>query len=226
MNMAEFFSGSGQMAEVFEENGHETFTTDIEKDYFPSLAKDIMALSLSDLPFRPDIVWASVPCNRFSVASIGRSWTGGKGAYTPKNDETRKALAILERTIMLISQIRPKYWFIENPRGVMRKVIEPFFIKYGLEFKRHSVTYCQYGDNRMKPTDIWTNCNTWKPRPMCKNGDSCHVAAPRGAKTGTQGLKGSYERSIVPRELCEEIVEACEVIGEKEAFKVKQMVLV
>lgn len=22
---------------------------------------------------------------------------------------------------------------------------------------RYTVTYCQYGDNRMKPTDIWTN---------------------------------------------------------------------
>ena len=33
-----------------------------------------------------------------------------------------------------------------------------------------------------------------------------HESARRGAKTGTQGLKGNYERSKVPKELCEEIL--------------------
>ena len=60
----------------------------------------------------------------------------------------------------------------------------------------------------MKPTDIWTNCRLWIPRPMCKNGDSCHVSAPRGAKTGTQGLKGAIERGVIPPELFNEIFEA------------------
>ena len=78
---------------------------------------------------------------------------------------------------------------------------------------RATVTYCQYGDTRMKPTDIWTNhldsplfSKGWKPRPICKNGDNCHVSAPRGSQTGTQGLKDNYERSKVPYELCKEIL--------------------
>ena len=37
------------------------------------------------------------------------------------------------------------------------------------EFERYTVWYCKYGDDRAKPTDIWTNSKTWKPRPMCKN---------------------------------------------------------
>ena len=45
---------------------------------------------------------------------------------------------------------------------------------------------------------------------MCKNGDPCHVSAPRGSKTGTQGLKGSIERSKIPQKLCEHIVDICE----------------
>jgi hypothetical protein len=49
-----------------------------------------------------------------------------------------------------------------------------------------------------------------KFKPMCKNGSPCHAAAPRGAKTGTQGLKGSKERSVIPSELCQHIVEICE----------------
>ena len=81
---------------------------------------------------------------------------------------------------------------------------------------RHTVTYCQYeldkptNERRMKPTDIWTNHPQPNFKPMCKNGDSCHVSAPRGAKTGTQGLKGSKERSVIPRMLCEHIVYICE----------------
>ena len=35
---------------------------------------------------------------------------------------------------------------------------------------RYTVTYCQYGDNRMKPTDIWTNHPEPKFLPMCHNG--------------------------------------------------------
>lgn len=73
---------------------------------------------------------------------------------------------------------------------------------------RHTVTYCQYGDTRMKPTDIWTNNKSWTPKPACKNGSPCHVAAPRGSRTGTQGLKGNYERSVIPKPLCEEVIES------------------
>ena len=45
---------------------------------------------------------------------------------------------------------------------------------------------------------------------MCKNGNLCHISAPRGSKTGTQGLKGNMERSVVPRDLCLEIIKLCE----------------
>lgn len=61
----------------------------------------------------------------------------------------------------------------------------------------------------MKPTDIWTNSTTWIPKPACKNGDKCHVAAPRGSRTGTQGVKGAYNRSKIPEQLCEEIIQSC-----------------
>ena len=46
--------------------------------------------------------------------------------------------------------------------------------------------------------------------PRCKNGDPCHESAPRGSKTGTQGLKNSKERSRIPDALCDYIVELCQ----------------
>lgn len=41
---------------------------------------------------------------------------------------------------------------------------------------------------------------------MCRNGDGCHEAAPRGSKTGTQGRTNAVERSVIPKGLCEHIV--------------------
>lgn len=75
---------------------------------------------------------------------------------------------------------------------------------------RYTTTYCQYGDTRMKPTDIWTNIPDPGFKDPCHNGDKCHEAAPRGSKTGTQGLKGSKERARIPEQLCDYIAKICE----------------
>lgn len=75
---------------------------------------------------------------------------------------------------------------------------------------------CQYeqdkpvSQRRMKPTDIFTNHPNPKFKPPCKNGDPCHVAAPRGSRTGTQGIKGSILRSVIPHDLCYHIATICE----------------
>ena len=75
---------------------------------------------------------------------------------------------------------------------------------------RYTVTYCQYGDTRMKPTDIWTNAIDPGFKPPCNYRDTCHVAAPRGSRSGTQGIKGFRNKAIIPDALCEHIVEICE----------------
>lgn len=43
-----------------------------------------------------------------------------------------------------------------------------------------------------------------------KTNKQCHERAPRGAKTGTQGLKGAKARAVIPHELCKHIVKICE----------------
>ena len=76
-------------------------------------------------------------------------------------------------------------------------------------YNRHTVTYCQYGDTRMKPTDIWTNHPDPQFKPACHNGDPCHTRASRGAKTGTQGLDGAIERARIPDKFCDHIADIC-----------------
>ena len=138
------------------------------------------------------------------MASIGSHWTGGKGAYIPKSETSKLGIHLLKKTLEIIDHFDPRFYFIENPRGVMRKM------QCLQNIKRHTVTYCQYGDTRMKPTDIWTNSQLWVPKKKCKNGDQCHEAALRGSKTGTQGKVSAYERSKIPMQLCTEILKSCD----------------
>ena len=185
MNTVELFCGLKSFSNVAKALGHDTFTVDIDDKFSPNLCRDILQLRGKELPEDIDVLWASPPCETFSIASCGHHWHPDK---TPKTEAANIGLQILERTIYFIYLLKPKIWFIENPRGLMRKKIDEFFNKYGVTANRYTVTYCQYGDTRMKPTDIWTNA-VMNFKPMCKNGDKCHEAAPRGSKTGTQGIK-------------------------------------
>lgn len=209
MKILELFAGSRSIGKEAEKLGYEVFSSDIEQFGGIDYVEDILKFDYSKVPFTPDVIWASPPCTGFSVASIGSHWTGGKGAYIPKSETSKLGLKLLDKTIEIIQYYTEKnpnlVWFIENPRGLMRKM--PQMSGYYMEEHRRTITYCQYGDTRMKPTDIWTN-SKWIPREKCKNGDKCHISAPRGSKTGTQGLKGDYERSKIPPELCKEVLKS------------------
>ena len=200
MKVLELFAGSKSFASAAASLGHTTYTSDYDDEFDCDYTVDILEFDITMLPWKPDVIWASPPCESFSVASIGHHWGPNR---TPKSDGSKHGLAMLNKTIEIIEQLQPKYYFIENPRGMMRKMD----IMQGHPF-RHTVTYCQYGDTRMKPTDIWTNCPYWKPKPKCYNGAPCHVAAPRGSSTGTQGIATYFDRSRVPDELCTEILTA------------------
>ncbi len=173
------------------------------------LYADVLTVTAADILARfgqPDVIWASPDCTTYSIAAIShhRRRNPETGNLDPVSEYARFCDAVNQHVLQLIHELQPRCWFIENPRGGMRKMV------WMQGLPRYTVTYCQYGDTRMKPTDIWTNHPAPHFRPMCKNGDSCHEKAPRGSKTGTQGLKGSKERSIIPEALCKHIVAICE----------------
>ena len=209
MKVLELFAGTRSIGKAFEEKGHEVFSVEWEKSFENiDLYKDIYELSAKEIldKFgRPDVIWASPDCSSYSIAAISHHRKREEnGNLAPVSEYAKFCDRVNQHTLNLIMTLSPKYWFIENPRGGMRKMD----FMHGLPM--YTVTYCQYGDTRMKPTDIWTNHPDPKFKPMCKNGDPCHEKAPRGSRTGTQGLNGSKERSVIPVELCRHIVKICE----------------
>jgi hypothetical protein len=215
----ELFAGSRSFGKAAEKKGMEVFSCDLEPFENIDYVGDILDFDVDQVPFIPDMIWASPPCTFFSVASIGHHWNKD---HTPKTENALLGVRIVKKTLQIIEhfqKLNPNLvFFIENPRGKLRK------LSFMQHMDRATVWYCQYGDDRAKPTDIWTNNLVsvmnpvgWNPRPQCFNGNkSCHhESAPRGSKTGTQGRTGSYERSKIPPGLCEEIVESVLIKEEK-----------
>ena len=211
MKVLELFAGTRSISKAFEARGHQTFSVEWSKDFDNiSLYADIGTLKASDIIKLcggiPDVIWASPDCATFSVAAISTHRRKNKdtGSLEPISDYAKFCDDVDRNVLKLIDELKPRFWFIENPRGGMRKM------EWMQDRPRYTVTYCQYGERRMKPTDIWTNHPNPQFKPPCKNGDTCHEAAPRGARTGTQGLKDSREKAIIPEALCNHIVSICE----------------
>ena len=210
MRVLELFAGTRSIGKAFEKHGHKVYSIEWDKDFenidwYEDIGK-ITAQDIIDRFGHPDVIWASPDCTSFSIAAIShhRRKNPETGNLDPVSDYAKFCDNVDQHVLDLILELKPKYWFIENPRGGMRKMT------WMQGLPRYTVTYCQYGDTRMKPTDIWTNHPNPKFKPPCHNGDPCHEPAPRGSKTGTQGLKGSIDRSRIPDNLCEHIVEICE----------------
>lgn len=216
MKVLELFAGTRSIGKAFEKQGHEVYSIEWNKDFDNiDWYEDICKITAQDIIDRfghPDVIWASPDCATFSIAAIShhRRKNPETGNLDPISDYAKFCDKVDQHVLQLIEELQPKYWFIENPRGGLRKMT------WMQGLPRYTLTYCKYetdkpiSERRMKPTDIWTNHPNPNFIPPCKNGDPCHAPAPRGSKTGTQGIKGSVDRSRIPDKLCEYIVELCE----------------
>ena len=210
MKILELFAGTRSIGKAFERAGHEVYSIEWDKnfeniDWYEDIGK-ITAQDILERFGKPDVIWASPDCSSFSIAAIShhRRKNLETGNLDPVSDYAKFCDKVDQNVLKLIKDLNPTYYWIENPVGGLRKMTWMQDIPY-----RYTTTYCQWGEKRMKPTDLFTNYpNAYFPR--CKNGDPCHESAPRGSKTGTQGLKGSKERSRIPDALCDYIVELCE----------------
>lgn len=144
-------------------------------------------------------------CTTFSMAGIShhRKKNPITGNLDPVSDYAKKCDAVDQHCLQLVKELNPEIFIIENPRAGLRKM------SWMQDIPRYTTTYCQYGFKYMKPTDFFSNIDL-ELKPPCKNGSPCHERAPRGSRSGLQGIKGTDLRSMYPQELCEHLVDICE----------------
>lgn len=214
----ELFAGTRSIGKAFERKGHKVYSVDWDKSFDNiDLYADIGSLSADDLRQlvggkHIDVCWMSFDCSTFSVAALGthRKKNPITGNLDPQTDYARFCDKVDAHCIELLKEVKPTLYFIENPRGGLRKM------DFMQGLPRYTVTYCSYlthlpvEQRPMKPTDLWTNHPFPKFLPASKNGDKDHAPAPRGSRTGLQGIKGWKDRSRIPDALCDHIVEICE----------------
>ena len=179
MNTIELFCGTKSFSRVAEKLGHKTFTIDNNKKFVPDNCINLLmypSKEIINIIMDKDVIWMSPPCTTFSLASGNKHWTKNK---KPKTLEALIGLRLLERCKLIAEYCERtnKIFFIENPNGRAVWFLPNKWLK--------RVWYCQYGDTRAKPTNIWTNLKNWNPKTCKNNNPNCnHIRAKRGSKTG------------------------------------------
>jgi hypothetical protein len=191
-------SGTGSIGRAFQELGWQVVSLDIDAKAKPTIVADVLEWTPPE-GFHCDAVWASPPCTEFSLA------------LTTRPRDLEGGLKIANRCMQLISLLKPKVWFCENPgTGLLPK--QAGFSKLPCRF----VTYCKYGFPYRKLTWVASN-SSWNPRPCCTKSDRCAVfadgrhpeVAQRGKTRCKEGLRGKNcslkQLYSMPPELCREI---------------------
>ena len=122
MRMLDLFSGLGGASEAMVEAGWDVMrfeNNQLLEDVPHTFIHDLMQepLNLNTHWLQPDLIWASPPCVEFS-----------DGYSSPKSIAQREGvkyepdMSLVQKSVEIIKEYRPKYWVIENVRGA-----QPFF---------------------------------------------------------------------------------------------------
>jgi len=205
VKLLELFSGQGSISATFKENGFEAYRVDWSDKVEAELHADIMKLTVEQIIDLcggvPDVVWASPQCTTYSIAThIHRTRKNGLEPMTEMaayDDKVNEALWELIDNLLIAGT---KYYFIENPRGRMRRM---HFVKGA----RFTLSYCSYGRKASmkgyehqyinKPTDIWTNHPNPSFKPLCTKSTPTHIHGLWG-----EACKHDYlNRGEIPKDL-------------------------
>jgi hypothetical protein len=197
----DLFSGTGSISSAFRRAGHECDSLDLCPLGNPTFCVNVLEWDFRALPpGHYDCIWASVPCENYSVAR--------SNAATPR--DLALADSIVQRTIEIIDYFKPKAFFVENPAGSLlwRRFAWPRLVR---------TSYCQFGYKYQKHTTIATDAEGFALRPPC-GGQGCPQMRGRRhlehAQKGGGGADNTYhsraELHRIPQGLCEDVVRWCE----------------
>lgn len=143
MKVLELFAGTRSIGKAFEAKGHQVFSVEWNKDFDNiDWYEDISKITAEDIinKFgRPDVIWASPDCTTYSIAAISHHRKKeNDGNLAPVSDYAKFCDGVNKHVLNLIRELKPKYFFIENPRGGLRKM------RFMQGIPRYTVTYCKY----------------------------------------------------------------------------------
>jgi len=200
--LLELFSGTGSIGKVAKKLGLEVISIDIVEKFKPSIVADLLTFDYKTLPI-PDYIWASPPCTSFSkLVCSHKNPSRDCKTLKPLNETAKLGDKLLIRTIKIIKYFQsknPKLKYVfENPVGMMRRMKQVCKIKYT------TVTYCKYGFNYKKPTDLWNNFDL-KLKDQCTAKDRCtyykkhgnHLSSQRQSKTTLYRIPPRLGRDIL-----------------------------
>ena len=224
MRILELFSGSGSLGKAARERGHDVVSLDIAPcgDYTPDFLADILEFDYT-IWHRGyfDLIWCSIPCEKFSVASA-RVFSADE-----RQARAEEGSIIAHRTREIIDHLQSGSTkvAIENPASSA-------LWKQGIfdDYDRKTVSYCMYSDwGYRKNTCIASNIDFEAKRCSGSCGyvrtivdqeGKAHrwhsSVAKQGVSAHTRGL-GVQDRTHkrnelwrVPPKLIQEILEAAE----------------
>lgn len=216
----DFFSGLGGFSEAFAESDK----WDILRIDYDEQFKDIPYTHIADLMdldigffhkqgfANPDILLNSPPCECFSLMSAYHYWENGR----PKKEATRQAISLVQKSIDLKDLLQPKFWVIENPNGMLRRVLgKPnHYTFWGAWYSERDIIMQKLSKigitlPPLKPTSLWGILPNiqWRSKP--KKGE--YQPAPRGSKSGIQNSSlRPEERACIPFEFSLALKESVE----------------
>ena len=125
--LLELFAGTRSISRAFEKEGWTTYSVEWNKKFDNiSLYADISTLTAKQVldlcGTIPTVIWASPDCATYSVAGIGHHRRVILGKITPISDYAKFCDKTNTHLLDLIAELKPRYFFIENPRGALRKM--------------------------------------------------------------------------------------------------------
>ena len=203
MKVIDLFSGLGGFSQAFVDKGHDVTRYEYDerfKDVPYTIIEDVLNLWSSDLT-GADIILASPPCQHFSVAAVYHHWKNGEPTAA-----TLEQIELVKHTIKIIKEAAPKYWMLENPRGMLRRVLG----------KPNKFIYmAAYGKKSKKPTDLW---GIFPPIDWLE--PFVWEKAPRGSDSGTQNnALTPAERALIPYDFSMAVCLAAEGNSQQETLE-------
>lgn len=119
--MIDLCSGLKGASAAMRERGWKVISVDNDPECEPDIVADILHWSWEGE--RPDLIWASPPCDEFAREFMPWSRTG-----SPPD------LSIIEACKRIIEEAQPRFWVIENVKGAIpylgqaRLIIGPFHL--------------------------------------------------------------------------------------------------